>query len=267
MSFKITVIIPTYKPQAYLWECLDSICKQSFSKQDYEVILVLNGCNEPYNKQIKDYISIHSDVSWNYIQTDTSGVSNARNIGLDNARGEFITFVDDDDYISISYLEELYITADKQNIALAHPVAFVSKNRILGDYSIEDVYNSIRGKGVVDYLKARRVFQGPCMKLFHKSLIGTHRFDVKFKNGEDSLFMFLISYNFKGIQASSDRAIYYRRVRENSAAYGKKNRRYLIVNSMKLIERYMSIYFSSPLQYSFSFFITRVLGAIKMTIK
>ena len=71
---KISVIIPSYKPQDYLWQCLDSICNQTFPKQDYEVILVLNGCNEPYNSQIKQYIGKHPDVGWNYIQTDNPGV-------------------------------------------------------------------------------------------------------------------------------------------------------------------------------------------------
>ena len=52
---KISVIIPTYKPQVYLWECLDTVYAQTFSKKEFEVILVLNGCNEPYNSQIQEY--------------------------------------------------------------------------------------------------------------------------------------------------------------------------------------------------------------------
>lgn len=93
---KITVIVPTYKPQSYLWECLDSIYNQTFSKSDYELILVLNGCNEPYNSQIKDWLSEHKDLQVQFIQTDQGGVSNARNIAIDNARGEYVTFIDDD---------------------------------------------------------------------------------------------------------------------------------------------------------------------------
>lgn len=84
---KISVIVPTYKPQAYLWECLDSIYNQTFPKTEYELILVLNGCNEPYNAQIKDWLAKHSDLQVQYIQTDEAGVSNARNMALDVARG------------------------------------------------------------------------------------------------------------------------------------------------------------------------------------
>ena len=104
---KISVIVPTYKPQAYLWECLDSIYNQTFPKTDYELILVLNGCCEPYNTRIKEWFSKHSDLQVQYFQTDEGGVSNARNIALDNAKGDYVTFIDDDDLISPEYLKEL----------------------------------------------------------------------------------------------------------------------------------------------------------------
>lgn len=84
---KISVIVPSYKPQAYLWECLDSIYNQTFPKTEYELVLVLNGCNEPYNTQIKKWLSAHEDMQVQYIQTDEPGVSNARNIGMQAARG------------------------------------------------------------------------------------------------------------------------------------------------------------------------------------
>lgn len=86
---KISVIVPTYKPQAYLWKCLDSIYNQTFPKTEYELVLVLNGCNEPYNSQIKDWLSGHSDLQVQYFQTDEGGVSNARNIAMESAGGVF----------------------------------------------------------------------------------------------------------------------------------------------------------------------------------
>ena len=108
---KISVIVPTYKPKAYLWECLNSIYNQTFPKTDYEVLLVLNGCNEPYNTQIKEWLSKHSDLQVQYFQIDEGGVSNARNIALNNLTGEYVTFIDDDDLISPKYLKELFENA------------------------------------------------------------------------------------------------------------------------------------------------------------
>ena len=60
---KISVIIPTYKPKEYLWECLDSLYNQTLSKQDFEVLLVLNGCDEPYKSNIRKYINNHCDFN------------------------------------------------------------------------------------------------------------------------------------------------------------------------------------------------------------
>ena len=85
---KISVIIPTYKPQAYLWECLDSLVAQTFSKEDFEVVLVLNGCTEPWKSQIQEYIDAKmKGMNVKFIHTEQGGVSNARNMGLDAAEG------------------------------------------------------------------------------------------------------------------------------------------------------------------------------------
>ena len=97
----ISVIIPTYKPQDYFWECLDSLAAQTLEPERFEVTVVLNGCNEPYKSLIQEHISSgmqHLNVR--LVQTDTPGVSNARNMGIDMANGTYLTFIDDDDYVS-----------------------------------------------------------------------------------------------------------------------------------------------------------------------
>ena len=53
---KVSVIVPTYKPKGYLWECLDSLKTQTFPVEDYEVIIVLNGCDEPWKMWIRNYL-------------------------------------------------------------------------------------------------------------------------------------------------------------------------------------------------------------------
>lgn len=261
---KLSVIVPSYKPQFYTWECLDSVCNQTINRSQYEVIVVLNGCNEPYNSELKRYLDEHPEVNWNYIQTDTPGVSNARNIGIDNAKGEYITFLDDDDYVSPSYIEHLLEASSPTTIGLAHPKAFNSEG--FCPYVIEEAYNGISERGCVHYLKARKVFQGPCMKLFHRDIIGKRRFDVSFKNGEDALYMFLLSNKFKSVKASNPEAIYYRRVRENSATFAKQKLSYRLSNSFRIIIEYSKIYWRNLSSYSTSFYLTRVLGAIRMAM-
>lgn len=262
---KITVIVPTYKPQAYLWECLDSIYNQTFPKSDYELVLVLNGCNEPYNTQILDWLSKHKDLNVQFFQTDMGGVSNARNIALDNAKGEYVTFIDDDDLISPVYLQELYEKASPDTISLCYPYAFNDgKIEIQLPYGITDAYSyCIEHKCNKLTSMVRKYFSGPCMKLIPMSFIHDRRYDVRFKNGEDSLFMFLISDKIKKVAFTSKDAVYYRRYRDNSAYTRSKTKREIIANKTSLIKAYISIYLRKPQKYSLLFFITRLLGTLR----
>ena len=104
---EISVIIPTYKPQDYLWQCLESLERQTVSKTLYEVVIILNGCKEPYYSNISNHLKDYT-MDVRLLQTDEAGVSYARNIGIENAQGKYVTFVDDDDWVSLDYLSELY---------------------------------------------------------------------------------------------------------------------------------------------------------------
>ena len=195
----ISLIIPTYKPQAYLWKCLDSIILQTFSKEHFEVIIVLNGCSNPWKSQIKNFISHKMNaMNVHFIQTPHAGVSAARNLALDVAKGDYIAFIDDDDFISPHYLELLYQRASKNTIPLSYPLSFIDGTQTYEPYSITRNYEAIQTfKDPFNYNIAKRFFGGPVYKLIHKDIIGNRRFDIRFKNSEDSLFMFLISDRFQ----------------------------------------------------------------------
>lgn len=262
---KISLIIPTFRPQSYLWECLDSVYAQTFSKAEFEVIIVLNGCKEPYDSQIKAWIQTHDDLNVQYIQTDVGGVSNARNVALDIAKGNYVAFVDDDDIISPYYLQELYDLASPDTVSLCYPYAFEDgKLDKQLPYRITNAYDYCVTKGCKHLSsKVRKFFSGPGMKLIAMSIIQHHRFDVRFKNGEDSLFMFLISDKIKNVAFTSKNAIYYRRIRENSACTRKRRRYEIVLNKLKMIRAYSVIYWRSPKKYDFLFYVTRLLGALK----
>lgn len=259
---KISVIVPTYKPKSYIWECLDSIYNQTLPKNDYELILVLNGCNEPYSTQIRAWLSKHESLGVQFIQTDESGVSNARNLALDHVKGEYVTFIDDDDFISPSFLTELYDKAAPDVVSLCYPYAFNSGalDKQL-HYQITKAYNYCQEhKRTRLSSKARKFFSGPCMKLIPVRLIHGRKFDVRFKNGEDSLFMFLISDEIDKVAFTSKNAIYYRRFREESASMTKRTTREKAWNSLKLIREYTRIFMCGG--YSLYFYLSRVIAGI-----
>lgn len=260
---KVSVIIPTYKPQDYLWECLDSLEKQTLPKSDFEIILVLNGCRQPYESRIQEYLlKLDKKLLLNFIQTDIPGVSNARNIGLDNAKGEYCCFIDDDDYVSPAYLEELYEKSTVNTVALCYPQAFC-EDKVLLNYRITKEYERRYQKNIQPFYEAKKFFSGPCMKMIHRSILGMRRFDTDFERGEDSLYMFLISDRIKYVDFTTSNAIYYRRVRTGSVTMEKRPRIEIIGNSAKMIVAYSKIYWGNIQRYNFYFYFTRVLGAIK----
>lgn len=267
MNNRISVIVPTFRPKDYLWECLDSLVAQTLPKDHFEVILVLNGCCEPWKSQIDDYLAKHEGkIHFQFIQTETPGVSNARNIALDNAHGDYVTFIDDDDYVSSTYLEALLEIVSNDTISLAYPYAFFDGDTKQISYRITETYDRLSRNGRQHYHRVRKYFSGPCMKLIPMNIIQDRRFDVKFANGEDSLFMFLISDKMKWCNFTSPKAIYYRRIREGSALTSHKTISYKARNTIRLFFAYSAIYFKGFPHYNFGFYLTRVLGLMKSII-
>lgn len=263
-SLRISVIVPSYKPKEYLWQCLDSLCNQTLQKAQYEIIIILNGCKEPYESAIHKYIISHAEVNFVFLQTDQSGVSNARNIGIDRSSGEYVSFIDDDDFVSANYLSSLLNHASRDTIALSNTVAIDDGNNQM-KYSISEAYDKLSNLGRIPFYRARRFFSGPCMKLIHNQIIDSgqgKRFNVNYRNGEDSLFMFDISENVKYVDFTPPDAIYYRRIRAGSASQSQMFRNRLR-NCFRIILEYNRVFFRYPSHYNCGFFLTRIMGALK----
>lgn len=265
-DIKISVIIPTYKPAAYLWDCLTSLKNQTFPKDDFEIIIGINGCNEPYKSLISQFVKDNlADYNVIILQSDDAGASIGRNMGLDNALGDYIAFVDDDDYVSITYLDELFSVSAPDIVGLSNAVAFEDETNIKVQYCMEDAYLECRQKSCNCLnSKARRFFNGPVMKLFHKSVIGNRRFDNSFKTSQDCIFNFLISDRIDKVAFTSSNAIYYRRIRANSATTRARTKKRDIANSLKCMAKFTKIYFSGD--YSTYFFITRLAAEVRYIV-
>lgn len=108
---KISVIIPIYNAEVYLENCLESIKNQSFT--DYEVLLIDDGSTDNSGK-ICDVFAT-KDFRFQVIHKSNGGVSSARNIGIEQAKGEWICFMDSDDTVEKDYLQHLYQGANQQN--------------------------------------------------------------------------------------------------------------------------------------------------------
>lgn len=261
---KISVIIPTYRPQSYLWECLDSLRAQTLSSQKFEVLIILNGEKEPYFSMIQNYIKQNNCSNFNLFYSTDKGVSNARNIGLDMAMGTYITFIDDDDYVSNSFLESLLKHSTPETISLSNFIAFFDQTHEIIPHSLNKCFVENSKKTDIKYQTVRKYFSAPYAKAIHKDIINNKRFDPKFRIGEDSLFLFAISDSYKYISFTDSNAIYFRRFRAESVSIGSKGSLIVrIKNAWQLCFQYINIYSQNPKSYNLNFLITRILGACR----
>ncbi len=112
----VTVIIPVYNAQSFLVRCLQSVLSQSYINT--EIIIINDGSTDNSSAIIKNFLS---DDRLLYIEQENRGPSASRNVGLNNAKGDLICFVDSDDYISTNYVETLvneYVTSGKAEMII-----------------------------------------------------------------------------------------------------------------------------------------------------
>ena len=103
MNYKISIIVPVYNTEKYISECINSLLSQTYN--NYEIIIIDDGSTDNSYKICKDYEKKHKKIKL-YSQKN-SGVSSARNLGIKVSSGDFIIFVDSDDYCNSNYLETI----------------------------------------------------------------------------------------------------------------------------------------------------------------
>ena len=185
MEPTVSIIIPVYNAEKTLKRCVDSIIRQTYS--DWELLLVDDGSRDTSSRMCDEYAL--KDTRIKSFHQRNQGVSAARNLGLDQARGKWILFVDSDDYLldktlhlGPQYSEDLIVflfkTLDSQghlNEWRSVPPVVCSNRNMMVDYLLSNIHYGI--------------FRTPWTKFFKKDLIGKLRFDERIKIGEDLLFV------------------------------------------------------------------------------
>lgn len=181
----VSIIIPIYNSEASLPRCLNSILSQTY--KDFELVLVNDGSTDSSLEICYNFSKIDERVK--VITKPNAGVSSARNFGLDAACGEWIAFVDSDDWITENYFAamldnehsdiivgSLLFNSSKNVGTLCHTSGHYNKSDMYTVYA-EDFYNSL--------------LNSPCAKIFKREIIQTHnlKFDEKLVFGEDSIFV------------------------------------------------------------------------------
>lgn len=261
---EISVIVPSYKPNDYIVECLDSLCSQTIGKDKYEIIIILNGCNQPYRQNIETYIESHSDFYICLIQTDIAGVSNARNIGIEAACGEYLTFIDDDDIVSPTYLASLLDVSTPTCVGCANSYAFENDISEYKSNFLSKAFVQCKGKPFTLF-GFRQFLSPPWAKLIHRDFVVDVRFPVSLRKSEDSIFCMLLTPRIKDMQLADESAIYYQRSRPGSVMRTKNSILNEIGLFLKIEFEYIKIWFKSPLRYNIIFVLLRMLVCVRNT--
>lgn len=259
----ITIIIPTYKPQQYVLHLLKSLVDQDIDKDAFEVLLILNGDKDPYWSQLTEYIHSSNLRNCRLMYSDKVGVSYARNLAIDLAKGDYIVFIDDDDLVSPNYLSSLRSKVQDRSICVSNEKIFINSIDELGDGYVTKAFTKAMKSTDHSLLKMRSFLSSACFKIIPRNVIGNRRFNLNFKTGEDALFMASISDRIDQICLSSEDTIYYRRAREGSASRKKQPFIAKLNNSFSLFFTYLKLYISNPTKYNFTFFFTRFIAVFK----
>ena len=128
----ISLIIPVHNVEKYLYECIESVICQTYT--NLEIILIDDGSKDKSGEICEEYGKKDNRII--VIHQENGGVSSARNIGLEVAKGKYISFVDSDDYIEKTFIEELYkkIKENDAQISMCGLNKIDDNNEILGTY-------------------------------------------------------------------------------------------------------------------------------------
>lgn len=213
----ISIVIPIYNAEKYLEECLNSIKNQTY--KNIEVIMVNDGSKDDSETICKRFSE--DDARFRYFTKANGGVSSARNLGLDNVKGDYITFIDADDWIDEKHLE-LLITTVKKNHSDIVISSYKKFNNIdvfyLRAYTIQEKYLlNFERMNRDDFLtifpklmRANVCFNNAVSKLFRKDLVKNLRFDTSIKYGEDLDFYFRLYLNVDSISYADEPTYVYR---------------------------------------------------------
>lgn len=199
---KISVIIPVYNVEKYLKRCLDSVVTQTY--KNLEIILVDDGSTDNSGKICDEYAA--KDKRIIVIHKENGGLSDARNKGLDICTGDYISFIDSDDWIDLNYFDVLLKNLLEYDVDIACcDYLRTDKYEQNNDVSIENAQIFIDEKILEIYLEKELV--SACDKLYRKEKFYDVRFPLK-KVNEDISTIFLVFTKSRSI-AYIDKNLYF----------------------------------------------------------
>lgn len=209
----VTVIVPVYNVEKYIKECLDSILQQTY--KNLEVIVIDDGSPDNSVSIVKEIKQQDSRVT--LISKENRGVSSARNVGLDNANGEYVVFVDADDFLAkdaIKYMMWLVEKTGAEFCLSENCYTRRNEKQVEKDHVI-----TLSSEKAVALLISPKVIVGCWNKIYNRNfLIKNHiRFSESLFYGEGLNFITVCAMKSMNVGVGNRKTYYYRRSNEASA--------------------------------------------------
>ena len=247
---KISVIIPAYNVEEYIGKTITSIIKQDF--KEIEIIVINDGSIDNTKKVIEDYLQYDNRIK--LINTNNNGVSNARNIGLDNSTGKYVMFIDSDDWIEENALSKLWMFAEESNLDIVSfncYKAYEDKIEIIKTNLNNEI---ITGEQAVKEVLINKMSPSVCDKMIKRDLFNSEfKFEKSIKMGEDLLMSVKLCASAERIGKLKD-TYYYYYMRSDSVTHKVNEDIYSIVDSLKLIKEFLDekgLYLNNCEEYEF----------------
>ena len=220
----ISIIVPVYNTNSDLLEkCVKSLLEQTY--KNIEILIIDDGSNIENLKKYEKICSV-SNIRW--IKRKNFGVSTTRNYGIENANGNYIMFVDSDDYLEVDACEKMADIINKQDIdvIISNANKVINENKEFYNSKINEskMLNKMERKKLIDSIFLDGIggstfyfADTPWAKLFKKDFLNNYKihFETELKMGEDGIFNFEAYYNAKNIYFIKD-SIYNYRINEES---------------------------------------------------
>lgn len=203
----ISVIVPCYNVEPYVSKCIESIINQSYIT--LEIILVDDGSSDNSGKICDEFAQKDNRIT--VIHKKNGGLSDARNVGIEIAKGEYFTFIDSDDYITDDYIDSLYelIVTYQAQMSISVFNSFYEGSVPTKDNrktSLSKVFNS--EEALITMFYQKDFDNNACAKLYHRSLFNNIRFP-KGKLYEDLATTYLLIQQCKKIAYTNYKNYYY----------------------------------------------------------
>ncbi|HDR2070338.1 TPA: poly(ribitol-phosphate) beta-N-acetylglucosaminyltransferase [Staphylococcus aureus] len=214
---KFSVIVPTYNSEKYMTELLNSLAKQDFPKTEFEVVVV-DDCSTDQTLQIVEKYRNKLNLKVSQLETNSGGPGKPRNVALKQAEGEFVLFVDSDDYINKETLKDAAAFIDEHH----SDVLLIKMKGVNGRGVPQSMFKETAPE--VTLLNSRIIYTLSPTKIYRTALLKDNDiyFPEELKSAEDQLFTMKAYLNANRISVLSDKAYYYATKREGehmSSAY------------------------------------------------